>query len=62
MTTTVTLPRMILAAEREVAMRKKAYPHMVSKGRMSQQDADEEIAAMTAIVEVLRVMAGAGVP
>lgn len=60
--TTVTLPRMIQAAEREVTMRRKAYPHMVAKKRMTAEEAAEEINAMQGIVEVLRVMQSAGVP
>lgn len=62
MPATVTLARMIQAAEREVAMRVKAYPHMTAKGRMTKAEADEEIHAMQAIVEVLRTMQAAGVP
>ena len=61
MARTVTLARMLQAAEREVAMRRKAYPNMVAKKRMTAEEAAEEINAMQGIVEVLRVMQSAGV-
>lgn len=36
-------------AKREVAQRKRVYPRLVSKGSMSQAEADREIAIMEAI-------------
>jgi hypothetical protein len=38
-----------ICAEREVAMRRRVYPSLVEKGRMSQQQADLEINKMAAI-------------
>ncbi|HND55970.1 MAG TPA: hypothetical protein PLV92_26315 [Pirellulaceae bacterium] len=41
------------AAKRELGLRRKVYPRLVAKGQLRQSSADEEIAAMTAIVETL---------
>lgn len=41
------------AAKRELGLRRKVYPILVAKGQLRQSSADEEIAAMTAIVETL---------
>ncbi len=38
------------AIEREIKMRKRAYPRWVADGRMTQKKADEEIAVMQAIL------------
>jgi hypothetical protein len=50
----VSLELQIKAAERELKMRKSAYPRWVADGRMSLEKADHEIAAMEAIVETLK--------
>lgn len=50
----VPLDRQIKAVERELAMRRRVYPSWVAKGRMSQANADEEIAAMEAVLATLR--------
>lgn len=39
---------------RELSMRKYVYPRLVTEGKMSQRKADEEIAAMSAVVDTLR--------
>jgi len=54
---TVTTARMIACVERELGMRATSYPHMIRKQRMTQAEATDEIAAMTAILEVLQGMA-----
>lgn len=36
--------------EREIALRARVYPRRVAQGRMTQADADREIAAMRAIL------------
>jgi hypothetical protein len=36
--------------EREIAMRRRAYPRWVREGRMTQAEADREIDVMTAIL------------
>ncbi|MCC6918921.1 MAG: hypothetical protein IT548_06935 [Alphaproteobacteria bacterium] len=38
------------AIERELGMRRRVYPRWVEKGRMSQRQADKEIAVMEAIL------------
>lgn len=53
MTEPVTIDRQIQAARRELGMRRGAYPRFVAIGKMSQQAADGEIAAMQAIIETL---------
>lgn len=45
----------LACAEREVGMRKRVYPAWVRAGRMTQADADREIAAMQAIADDYRV-------
>lgn len=42
-------------AKRELAMRRRVYPKWVDSGRMSQDKANHEIAAMTAILEDYKV-------
>lgn len=51
---TIPLAQQIRCAERELAMRQRVYPNWVAGGRLSQEKADHEIAAMRAIVETLR--------
>jgi hypothetical protein len=41
------------AAKREAALRRRVYPRWVEGKRMTQAKADDEIAAMDAIVETL---------
>ena len=41
-------------AEREVKMRRRVYPRFVEEGKMSQVQADREIAIMEAIAEDYR--------
>lgn len=48
------LGAMIIAAERELGMRKRVYPKWVLGGRMSKAFADHELAAMAAIVDRLK--------
>jgi len=54
---TVTTARMIACVERELGMRATSYPHMIRKQRMTKAEADDEIAAMTAVLEMLRMTA-----
>ena len=42
------------AAEREVKMRRRVYPRWVADGKMTQVQADREIAIMEAIAEDYR--------
>lgn len=44
----------IRCVERELKMRRRAYPRWVTQGRMSQDMADAEIAAMEAVLATLQ--------
>lgn len=50
---TVSIENQILCVKREIMMRKRAYPRWVSDGRMTQEGADKELAAMQAVLETL---------
>lgn len=49
----VSLEQQVKCARRELAMRRGAYPRFVAHGKMKQAKADEEIAAMEAILATL---------
>lgn len=49
----VSLKDQILAVRREVGLRKGVYPNMVRGGRMTQEKADHETAAMEAALVTL---------
>jgi hypothetical protein len=49
----VPLSDQIACEKREIAMRERAYPRWVSGGRMTQQKANRELAAMRAVAETL---------
>lgn len=53
-TVTVTLEQQIAAVAREVKMRQSAYPRFIEAGRLSQQKADYELAAMKAVLTTLQ--------
>lgn len=48
-----TLDEQIACARRELALREQVYPKWVIGGRMTQKEADNEIARMSAIVATL---------
>lgn len=50
----VPLSEQIKCVEREIVLRRRVYPRWVESGRMKQAKADQEIAAMEAILETLR--------
>jgi hypothetical protein len=52
--TEFSLLELIACAEREVKIRLRVYPGRVLTGRMSQQEADRQIAMMAAIAGRLR--------
>ena len=54
MTTPVSTVEKLKAAERELAMRRAAYPKWVGSGRMTHDKATREIDIMAAIVEDYR--------
>ena len=47
---TITRETKITALRRELQMRGRVYPHRVAEGRMTQAEADREIAVMRAIL------------
>lgn len=49
-----TAAELIACADREVALRRRVYPKWVNAGRMSREKAEEEIAKMQAISDLLR--------
>lgn len=50
---TITIDDQIACARRELALRKNCYPNWIQKGRLRRENADREIAAMSAILETL---------
>lgn len=44
---------MIAECEREIRMRNRVYPGLVSRGRMTQEDADKQITLMREVVDTL---------
>lgn len=50
---TVSMTAQIKCVEREIAMRKRTYPSLVRKGKMTQKQADDELAAMIAVLNTL---------
>lgn len=56
---TVALHRQIACVERELRMRRTAYPRWVSAGRMTREDAARETWEMQAVLDTLRDLAGA---
>jgi hypothetical protein len=50
----VPIQAQVRCAERELAKRQAVYPKLIQERKLPQVKADEEIAAMTAIVETLK--------
>lgn len=50
------LDRQIKCLAREVALRKSVYPKWIASGRMKQDEADDEIAAMEGALKSLEFM------
>lgn len=50
----ISLADQIKCVERELALRRSAYPKWIRSGRMKQETADREIATMKAVLESLR--------
>jgi hypothetical protein len=48
------LPALIATVSREVGMRRRVYPRRVAQGKMPQAEADREIAAMEAVLNLLK--------
>jgi hypothetical protein len=51
-----TITQQIACVARELALRRNVYPCRVTAGRMSQADADTEIASMVAVLATLERM------
>lgn len=49
----ITLDRQIAAVRQEIGMRRHVYPRFVSSGKLTQQKADAQIAAMEAVQATL---------
>ena len=49
----VTLDRQIACVKREIARRERVYSRFVAAGRMTGEEADEEMAAMRAVLKTL---------
>lgn len=45
----MTLDQQIAEVNREIAMRRRVYPRLVASGKMTQEQADQRIAAMHAV-------------
>jgi hypothetical protein len=58
----ITLEQQIKCVGREIGMRRNVYPKFVGSGKMSQEKADYEIAAMTAVYETLKNLRTASAP
>jgi hypothetical protein len=49
----VPLAVQVACVKREVALRERAYPRWVANGKMAQQKADQELAAMRAVSQTI---------
>ena len=54
---TVPLAEQIEAVEREIRFRRYVYPRRIAQGKMTQQQADAEIARMEAVLETVKAAA-----
>ena len=52
-TNDITLDQMIACVEREIGMRERVYPRWVEQKKMLQATADQELARMRAVLELL---------
>jgi hypothetical protein len=59
-TSAIPLARQVQAAQRELRLRRQVYPRLVHAGRMTQEDATDELACMAAIVETLARLCAEG--
>jgi hypothetical protein len=53
MNETFTIDQLCACARREVAFRKRVYPRLIQNGKLTAQKAEEEIALMNAITDLL---------
>lgn len=52
--TQITISEQEKEVQREIAMRKKVYPGLVAKGKMTEADAAHRIAVMEAVLQTLQ--------
>ena len=50
----VTIEQQIMCVQREISMRYRVYPNLVTRGKMKQAEAEHEIACMHAVHDTLR--------
>lgn len=50
---TISLPEQIVAVRREIGYRERAYPRWCAEGKMKQEQADHQLAAMRAVLATL---------
>jgi hypothetical protein len=50
----IDLPKQIACVQREIGFRERVYPRWVAAGKMKQEKANYEIAAMRAVLETLK--------
>lgn len=50
----ITIDDQIASVKREISMRHRVYPRWVDTGKMRQDEADREIAAMNAVLATLQ--------
>jgi hypothetical protein len=53
----VSFERQLACIERELKMRRRVYPRLVERGKMSQDKASEEILLIEAVIRTLRQLA-----
>lgn len=56
---TVPIEHQVACVQREISMRERVYPRWVADHRMTQKKADEELAAMRAVLLTLESLAAA---
>jgi len=54
----ITIERQIKCVGREIGLRRAVYPRFVATNKISQQTADEELAAMEAVLQTLKTLQG----
>ena len=52
--TQITVSKQEKEVQREIAMRKKVYPGLVAKGKMTETEAAQRIAVMEAVLQTLQ--------
>jgi hypothetical protein len=58
--TTTTIDQQIRDVGREIAMRRSCYPRWVASGKMIQAQADHQIACMSDVYEMLKLLKETG--